>query len=137
MYRKQVTTAYAYAFQLLRYQARDTVEMLVWNSRDGEIPSRFDFDGREYRFKRGLNERTSIIPERADLVIVSYTREQWTEACRASWEACCERDPKYIERTPTLKDFMRIAPFEHGLWRIVTRHQYLHETHEWQGRLGR
>lgn len=135
-YKRSIETAYLSAFQLMRYAALDGSEMLVWNSRDGEVPSQFTHDGREYRFRTGQNERSAILPERADMVVTSYTREQWTEGCRVSWEAACAKDADYLKRTPTLAAFMRIAPFEHGLARIVTRHQYLHETHEWQGRLG-
>jgi hypothetical protein len=135
-YRRTVEFAYQHAFNLLRYVAKDGSEMLVWNSRDGETMSRFDYDGRDYRFRSAQPERSSVLPERADLVFVSYTREQWFEWCRISYEASCKRDPKYKQRTPDLADFLRVAPFDHGMARVITRHQYLDETHEWQGRLG-
>lgn len=136
-YRRTVETAYQSAFQLMRYAASDGSELLCWNSRDGECPSRFTYDGREYRYRTGQNERSTVLPEKADMVVVSFTREVWLQSCRTSWEAACARDPKYIERTPSIEAFMRIAPFEHGLARVVTRHQFLHETHEWMGQLGR
>lgn len=136
-YRRTIETAYLSAFQLMRYAARDGAELLVWNGRDGECPTKFTFDGREYKFRTGQNERSTILPERADMVIVSYSREAWAECCRMGWEAACTRDPKYIERTPTLQAFMQVAPFEHGLARVITRHAYLHESIEWMGRLGR
>jgi len=136
-YKRTIETAYQSAFQLIRYAALDGSEMLVWNSRDGEVPSRFTFDGREYRYRTAQTDRSTILPDKADLVITSYTREQWNEWSRISWEAACARDPDYLKRTPTLARFMQVAPFEHGMVRIVTRHQYLHETNEWQGRLGR
>lgn len=135
-YRRTIETAYLAAFQLLRYRCSNGAEMLVWNSRDGEIPSRFTFDGQDFRYRTGQNERSTILPDKADLVVTSYTREQWNEWSRLSWQAACERDPTYKNRTPSVDAFMRVAPFEHGMPRIVTRHQYLHETHEWQGRLG-
>ncbi len=135
-YRRTVETAYAQAFQLMRYAARDGAELLVWNSRDGECPSQFTFDGREYLFRTGQNDRTAILPDKADMVVVSFTREAWLAGCRVAWEAACAADATYIERTPTLQAFMRVAPFEHGLARVITRHQYLHESCEWQGRLG-
>lgn len=136
-YRRTIETAYQTAFQLMRYAALDGAELMVWNSRDGEVPSKFTFDGREYRYRTGQTDRSAILPDKADMVVTSYTRQQWEEGCRTSWEAACEASADYKERTPTLQAFMRVAPFEHGLARIVTRHQYLHETHEWQGRLGR
>lgn len=135
-YRKLIETAYLSAFQLLRYESSDHHQRLVWNSRDGEVPSRFTFDGRDYKFRRGLDERSTVLPERADLVVTTYTRSDWEDWARLSWEASCARDAKYIERTPTLAAFLRVAPFEHGMARIVSRHQWLHETCEWQGRLG-
>lgn len=135
-YRRTVEHAFASAFQLMRYTSRDGTEMLVWNSRDGEVPTVFTHDGRDYRFRSGKEQRSTILPERADMVVTSFTRAQWEEGCRVSWEAACAASPAYIERTPSLQAFMRVAPFEHGLARVVTRHQYLHETIEWMGKLG-
>lgn len=135
-YKRTIETAYLSAFQLMRYRCTNGDEMLVWNSRDGECPSQFSFDGREFRYRTAQNERSSILPDRADMVVTSYTREQWYEWARLSWEASCAKNAGYVERTPTVDAFLRIAPFEHGMARVITRHQFLHETHEWQGRLG-
>jgi hypothetical protein len=135
-YRRVVETAYPQAFQLMRYRSDDGSEMMVWNSRDGEAPQRFSYDGREYRFKTAKEERSTILPDRADLVVTSYTRHQWLEWAKVSWEASCSRDPTYLERHPKVESFLRVAPFEHGLARVVSRHQFLAECHEWQGRLG-
>lgn len=138
---RNVSVVHAEAFQLMLYRADDGSELWFWNSRDGVTPFGTAIDGKEYRHAmHGYPTRyQAALPDEANYVWVSYSRDAWAEMQRGRYQAILDRGGDAAdhlrERWPTIEGWIEAMVFEHGQPRHISRKEYLGGTDEWAGKL--
>ena len=138
---RDIAVVHAEAFQLMLYRADDGSELWFWNSRDGVTPFGTSVDGKEYlHAMHGYPTRyQAALPDEADYVWVSYSREAWAEMQRGRYQAILDRGGETADhmrqRWPTIEGWIEAMEFEHGQPRCISRADYLGQTDEWAGKL--
>jgi hypothetical protein len=152
---RAIAVMHAEAFQLMLYlneyrmdgpsriAVSDGPEVWIWNSRDGVTPFGTTIDGLEYThaMNRYLPRYSAVLPPEAQHVWVDYTSESWRDLTHKRWQRYLDlpagefHDPaKFKEEFPTPESFEKVAPFEHGQPRSITRAEFLETTPSWHGR---